>query len=392
MKISWGGANHLSCNYNQPSNGGGGGGAGQVWIGEINVTPGQRINFNIGVGGDIQSNPGSDGNNGGATSIVIGGSTIASVSGGKGGVYEYNDTYIENSGGLGGGIKTTNFSSSAVYRNWITDNNLDTANIGKKGDKGYLYSETQNGAGGNGGGVQSNGISALSDSYGSGGGGGGASSNGNFGTGGKGANGYIYIEWGNANGGGGASGQVITERNVLVSAGTTIEIKVGKGGIANEVLTTLNGTSGYFGQKGNDGGESYIIVPPNTDEKHGLAKGGIGGYPAGTDHGLGGNYDDAIQNSIMGKQGNNEYGGNGGNITQELCPLIEAIKGLGGCGGNLAISETEPINACANPSSGPTGKNASSIGGGGGGGAVKDNAAYKGGNGANGAVILEWNN
>ena len=51
-----------------------------------------------------------------------------------------------------------------------------------------------------------------------------------------------------------------------------------------------------------------------------------------------------------------------------------------------------PSGNCANSSSTPIGKNAAKIGGGGGGGAVKDNAAYPGGKGGDGMVVIEWNN
>ena len=431
MKISWGGSNHISCNYNQPSNGGGGGGAGQIWIGEIDVTPGQRINFNIGVGGNEQINPGSDGLDGGNTSIVVNGNTY-SVSGGKGGKYEYDDTYVSNSGGLGGGIKTSNYSSSARYVNWM---NSTLTNGGKNGNQGYLYTDTQQGAGGNGGstyrkdgtvllggnggGVQSNGTASLSDSYGAGGGGGGASPSGSFGKGGKGSNGYIYIEWGNANGGGGATGQVITKKNVWVSAGTKVKINIGKGGSISPILNTLNGINGYFGQDGNNGGDTYVTT---TESEAIRAKGGYGGKCGRTDHGRGGNYYEVdndgnpivngngngngsgsgsgiggsgssgsnnqnyMMNSIKGEDGNDDYGGIGGSITESLCPLLEELNGLGGCGGNM------PSGNCANSSSTPIGKNAAKIGGGGGGGAVKDNAAYPGGKGGDGMVVIEWNN
>ena len=53
------------------------------------------------MGGNEQINPGSDGLDGGNTSIVVNGNTY-SVSGGKGGKYEYDDTYVSNSGGTWG--------------------------------------------------------------------------------------------------------------------------------------------------------------------------------------------------------------------------------------------------------------------------------------------------
>ena len=406
----------IKCEYHLATNGGGGGGAGQIWIGEIDVVPGQKINFNIGVGGDggnKDANIGYNGKDGGCTSIVVDG-YVYGVSGGKGGKYESDDTYIENSGGLGGGIKTSNFSNSARYVNWI-GTSINTSFAGKRGEQGYLYTDTQNGAGGsggatykfdrtsglvlkpidggNGGGVQSNGIDSLSSNYGTGGGGGGASPNGSFGTGGKGANGYIYVEWGNSNGGGGAAGQVVVKKNVWVSAGTKIKINVGKGGEARPIVNMINGVSGYFGEQGNNGGDSFIT----TSEGEAIrAKGGIGGYPGTSVHGKGGNSEgsvsssgtssDLMPNSIAGLDGNDDYGGIGGSIDESICPLVDSLAGLGGCGGNM------PNGNCANSSSTPIGKNGSKVGGGGGGGAVKDNAAYTGGKGANGMVVIEWSN
>ena len=409
-------SNALQCNYNQQSNGGGGGGAGQIWIGEIDVTPGQKISFNIGTGGDKQTEPGTSGKNGGATSIVVNGNTY-SVSGGKGGTYEYTGSYIQNSGGLGGSIKTDSFSASARYVNW-TSSGINKTYAGCNGNQGYLYTDSQQGAGGDGGstykfnringkilsiisggiagGANADGADAASSNYGAGGGGGGGYS-GSFGAGGKGANGYIYIEWGNANGGGGATGQVSVKKSIWVSAGTKIKINVGKGGEPKSVLNTLNGVSGYFGQDGNNGGDTYVT----TSEGEAIrAKGGLGGKCGRTDHGIGGNYyeidsdgnpivssnPDYMKNSIRGENGSDDYGGIGGSITESLCPLIDSLKGLGGCGGNM------PNGNCANSSSSAIGKNAAKIGGGGGGGAVKDGAAYQGGRGANGMVVIEWNN
>ncbi len=398
-------ANGLKCPYKDKANSGGGGGAGQIWIGEIDVRGGQsKISFNIGEGGKRRTtySSGGDSGNGGSTSITVDGVTY-SVSGGKGGVYETDNTYIENSGGLGGGVKKNNFSPSARYVNWL---NIPEDG-GLSGEKGN--STTDGAGGGRGGntrkkdgtlalggeavGSHSDGIDALSGNYGAGGSGGGGVTEygGTPGYGGKGANGYIYIEWGNANGGGGSSGQVIKRKNVWVSAGTKIKIKIGKGGIAKDVLTTLNGVNGFFGQKGDNGEDSYVIT---TEGEAIRAKGGLGGYPAGTNHGKGGNCDtceDKLNYSNKGEDGTDNYGGAGGNITEELFPLINSLlnnglDGLGGCGGNMVLG------TCANSSNTPFGKNAAKIGGGGGGGSVKNNSAYKGGNGGDGMVVIEWTN
>lgn len=395
----------LKCEYETPTNSGGGGGAGQIWIGEISVTPGQKINFNIGRGGAKPTAYGNDGGNGGDTSIIVNGSAYT-VAGGKGGKYESSETYLTNSGGLGGGVKKTNFSNSAKYNNWL---NWNAGILNSAGANGAAGATPDNGAGGgkggatylrdgklakggNGGGAQSNGIDADSGNpnYGAGGGGGGGviDKGAKPGYGGKGANGYIYIEWGSTNGGGGASGQIAEKNGVWVTPGTKVKITVGKGGQAKEILAQSNSAEGQFGQKGNNGGDSYITTPEGEAIR---AKGGEGGFPGDSVHGKGGNYYDTtnikyIKNSIKGEDGNNNYGGTGGTITKEICPLFDSLMGLGGCGGSM------PTGTCANASSSPTGKNAGKVGGGGGGGAVKDYQAYPGGNGANGMVIIHWSN
>ncbi len=394
MKISWGGSNHISCNYNQPSNGGGGGGAGQIWIGEIDVTPGQRINFNIGVGGNEQINPGSNGLDGGNTSIVVNGNTY-SVSGGKGGKYEYDDTYVSNSGGLGGGIKTSNYSSSARYFNWM---NSTLTNGGKNGNQGYLYTDTQQGAGGNGGstyrkdgtvllggnggGVQSNGTASLSDSYGAGGGGGGASPSGSFGKGAKGSNGYIYIEWGNSNGGGGSSGEIVEEKKIIsATAGTKIEITIGEGGKGSEIEHDAS-TKYKPGNKGGNGKDTVVKIKGKSYS----AKGGVGGDGGGLnkgEHGMGGALKNLLAPSVSfkGEDGIDNYGGIGATAIYKYAANGE---GMGGCGGNMISGK------CFSPSDTPYGKDGAKSGSGGGGGSVRDSVPYKGGNGGDGLVLIEW--
>ncbi len=396
-------ANGLKCQYYAKSNSGGGGGAGQIWIGEISVTPGQKLNFNIGIGGEGTSSYGSNGygrngGDGGETSVSIGSTTLMSVSGGKGGKYESsdNETYINNTYGMGGGIKTASATAGAnavKYVNWKGSNfhtggeNGGSAksytNGGGGGRGGQLYN--LNGVlvkGGNEGGAQSNGVDALSSNYGAGGGGGGGVINDGKtpGHGGRGANGYIYIEWGSTNGGGGASGQIAAYNGVWVTPGTKVQITVGKGGTAPAISNT---GSIQQGLKGNNGGDSFITT---NEGKKALAKGGDGGYAGSSGHGKGGNYDENVKNSVKGEDGTNDYGGIGGTITEAICPLFDALMGLGGCGGGM------PTGVCANASSSGNGKNAGKVGGGGGGGSIKDNQAYPGGNGGNGMVVIDWNN
>ncbi len=411
VTVNYGGeklAKFLQCAYVLPTNSGAGGGSGQIWIGELTVTPGQKLNFNIGIGGSKTTSYGSNGNNGGNTSITnTNGTTLISVSGGKGGRYESDETYINNSYGIGGGIKTSNVDSSfAKYVNWKKTNfhqGGENGGVGKTpaqgaggGKGGQLYD--LNGIllkGGNESGAQTDGYDAPNTSYGAGGGGGGGVINdgGTPGYGGRGANGYIYVEWGGSNGGGGASGQIVTENSVWVTPGTKIQITVGKGGEPKD--TVIN--NGQLGQKGNNGGDSFVTT---NEGKKAVAKGGEGGYPGTSVHGMGGNYDgkdengditgdkspNYIENSIKGENGTDDYGGMGGTITEEICPLFDTLMGLGGCGGNM------PNGNCNGASSTGAGKNAGKVGGGGGGGAVKDNTAYTGGKGANGMVVIEWNN
>lgn len=413
--------NGLKCEYYTKSNSGGGGGAGQVWLGEISVTPGQKLSFNVGIGGEGTSNYGSsgygrNGGNGGDTSIVSNGVSIASVSGGKGGKYINSDNESEissNSIGIGGGIKKSSFSNNTKYVNWL---NLNTTN-NPPGQSGLKASTPANGAGGGrggntisknntlvlgglGGGAQSNGVDTLSSNYGAGGGGGGGVVNegGTPGHGGKGANGYIYIEWGSTNGGGGASGQVVEKKAVWVTPGTKIKINVGKGGEGKDILSELNGVSGQFGQKGSSGGNTIVSIP---NEEIITALGGEGGYPGGSSHGIGGNGGDEAnesiggnknnmitENSIPGYNGNDDFGGNGGYIMKEICPLLYELNkaSYGGCGGS-----NPSTNGCY-PSTGPMGSKGYGIGAGGGGGSVKDNQAHVGGNGSDGGVIIEWSN
>ncbi len=425
LRITYGGSNVFQCKYYQTVNSGAGGGAGQIWIGEISVTPGQKLNFNVGQGGSAITAYEQNGNNGGDTSISVGATALISVSGGKGGKYESsdNETYINNTYGVGGGVKTT---SATVGSNVVKYVNWKKTNFHSGGENGGSAKSYSNGAGGgkggqlygldgtlyrggNGGGAEANGSDAVSTNYGAGGGGGGGIVNGSFsaaaGYGGKGANGYIYIEWGSTNGGGGAGGQIVNENSVWVTPGTKIQITVGKGGKASEILTTQNGVEGQFGLKGNNGEDSFITTNEGIKAR---AKGGEGGYPGSSVHGKGGNYckdnegnnitgsadggncasksPNYINNSVSGEDGTDEYGGIGGSITEEICPLFDSLMGLGGCGGSM------PNGNCNGASSTGNGKNAGKTGGGGGGGSVKENQAYPGGNGANGMVVIDWSN
>lgn len=416
--------NGLQCAYSTQSNGGGGGGAGQVWMGEINVKPGQTITLNIGQGGAAQNIGGENGNDGTPTSIVVNGNTY-SVSGGKGGKFENDNTYIANSGGLGGGIKTTNYSSSAIYKDWLKLNEKGiTLTGGNNGGQGYLKTDSESSAGGNGGsalkmdgtyaagGVGGAAVTggANSTNYGTGGGGGGAGTDGTFGNGGRGANGYIYIEWGGTNGGGGTNGEIVqriltnfdmNDRKMLINIGkggsnssgdgnggnTTISVKSGG---KNVVVTARGGIKGNIGTSDANTHGAEMIFPSDYNNL----------------------YKDFVQNNlniINGQKGINDYGGMGGYLAciyyskdkdgNRVCNTsVDSNDGVEetagptrpGCGGSAIPSPLyEAICNAKSTSVSADGGNGT-FGGGGGGGAVLNRMGGKGGNGGNGFVILEY--
>ncbi len=422
----------IKCQRNVPANGGGGGGAGQIWIGEIDVTPKQTINIQIGSGGDIQTLPAANGKDGNATSIIINGTTY-SVSGGKGGKYESDDTYISNSGGYGGGLKTTNFNSSARYLNWTK---IDYKNGGKNGSQGSTISNGSGGGaggtssklngtqlnGGSGAGSQSDGVNAPTNSYGAGGGGGGgvAVNNGSPGYGGKGANGYIYIEWGGTNGSGGTAGEIVKKVVTNFDGDTSkrvMKIRIGLGGnaTAGEGYSAANqGTNG-------NGGKTTVSLLSGGKTVALEARGGIKGNNGAIDtHGgeikLPDNYNELYKefvqgnlNIILGQKANDDYGGTGGYLAcmlqvkdaegNTVCSQnIKANDGsdntIGpvrpGCGGSAIASPLyESICNAKSTAASPDGGDGI-FGGGGGGGAVLNNTKGSGGKGGNGFVILEY--
>lgn len=349
-------ANVLSCQYNKPAipavagKGGGGGGAGQVFVGEIPVTQGQTVTFTIGTGGNASSA-------GGNTTIAVNGVVKATALGGN--------AASGVTGGAARGLSSTN--------NWLGI----SSSCGAKGSNGS--GET----GGLGGGTylkNNTFASGGSNKYGTGGNGGNATIT-SFATGSKGADGYIYVEWGETNGGGGSSGQVVQVDRLGVTPGQKVNIKIGSGGVCPDEV--LSGGI-YTGQNGNNGSDSYITI---AGVVYARAKGGLGGEAGNfSTHGKGGNQDNSIADCAKGKDGKNASGGEGGSITQAMCSLFDSYRGLGGCGGRMTTG------MCFGPASSAEGKAAFfGGGGGGGGGGVKDGVAYKGGEGSVGTVVIEWN-
>lgn len=210
VKIEWGIPRNLdhsdAIRYS-----GGGGSAGETVTKRITVSAvTNKIKYRIGEGGmggsyNSDSNTMQDGSNGGDTSFGIDGNygfdTIKSK-GGRGGksvhiqsTYDSNFmitalTGVHGAGGIAQCFIESNCNEAA----------MNTMN-GKEGEnnKGGVGGTSSTGAGGNGGsGTNINGFDALEfdgTRGGGAGGGGGISANNNYGKGGKGANGYIKIEY-----------------------------------------------------------------------------------------------------------------------------------------------------------------------------------------------------
>ncbi len=401
----------LYCEYNMPANGGSGGGAGQLVVGEINVTPGETLYFEIGSGGTSQVNAGKNGNNGMSTRIRRGsasGTVIAEALGGFAGQYSSAETTESQ-----GGTFRSNLAigeGNTLSDNWTGISYSISSGSGENGklanaliNKGYggaggnsqnIKGETLQG--GSGGNSVKNGSSPLKESYGSGGGGGtGAQSIGDtFGMGAAGASGYIYFEYGGSNGGGGTMGELVTKYISNIKAGSEMQIKIGKGGD--------NSTNGI-------GGETSVQYQSGSSTKTVSAKGGIRGNDGVVKdiHGsiqklpnTYANYKSDDSATVHGQAGAPNNGGIGG-YTEALyenqdgtwATYIKAKDGtiagpiLGGCGGNLTnIAGGILCNEAANT---PNGKNGI-FGGGGGGGAVVNEVGGLGGKGGDGVVIIEY--
>ena len=404
----------LKCDYSLPANGSGGGGAGQIVVGEIDVTPGETLYFEIGAGGNTQSAAGKNGNAGYATNIRRGsasGTIIAQALGGFGGQY----SSAETTPSYGGNSRPTVAigSGNTISDNWTGTSFNANSNKGENGNlatailnKGFggaggssvnIKGETLQG--GSGGNSVKNGASPDLKAYGAGGGGGAGSpviGDTTFGIGASGASGYIYFEYGGTNGGGGTVGEMVTKLLTNIKGGTEIKINVGDGGdnatgdgsgkassIEYQGGSTTKTLSARGGLRGNDGGmgigeQAGVKMLPNT-------------YA---------NFKSDENAVVHGKGATETYGGIGGYI-EELyqnpdntwATYIKAKDGtiggpvLGGCGGNLTtLMAGITCNDAANT---PNGKNGT-FGGGGGGGAVVNETGGLGGKGGRGMVIIEY--
>ena len=392
----------LKCDYSLPANGSGGGGAGQIVVGEIDVQPGETLEFTIGGGGVIQSAAGKNGYAGNNTIIrsVTRGKTLATALGGNAGQY----SSAETTPSYGGTARET----AVIGNNW-TGKDFSTTG----GSNGHLASAIINkgygGAGGSsmnikgevisGGTTSKNGVTPPATSYGAGGGGGsGSQSEGDttFGAGAAGVSGYIYFEYGGTNGGGGTAGELVTKTITNLKAGTEIKIWAGKGGEnatgdGNGAETKIEYQAGAStktltargGLKGNDGGMGI--------DEHAPVKLLPEGYQ---------NYSSNEAAQQNGQAGVPNYGGIGGYLEQlyqnadgTWATYVKAKDGtvagpiLGGCGGNLTTLMAGVV--CNDAANTPNGKRGV-FGGGGGGGAVVNETGGLGGAGGKGFVIIEY--
>ena len=203
---------------------------------------------------------------------------------------------------------------------------------------------------------------------------------------------YQYTQTGS--GGGGASGNVMTH-TVSVISGQTIRIRIGQGGVGakvenNSVVAAVRGGDTVFGDSAfgeiRAGGGGGGISPSVSNT--GVFTNGKGGSISNVCHYKSKGYLNNANYCIKGKTGNaplenSSVGGVGANFA------FEKISGIGGAGGRQDSGEN---------SNGGAG---SGIGAGGGGAAIRKfsngipvadalNNPNKGGQGANGKIIIEW--
>ena len=400
----------LQCDFHLPANGSGGGGAGQLVVGEIDVTPGETLEFIIGTGGGTQSIAGSNGKAGNNTTIrsVTRGVTLATALGGFAGSYSMAETTPSQGGGSRTNVAVG--SGQTLDNNWtgikfnsqsgsgtngelaLPTTNPNRTNGGKGGNSQNMKGETL--TGGQGGNSVKNGASPDIKSYGAGGGGGAGSRDEHdttFGMGASGAAGYIYFEYGGSNGGGGTAGEMITKLLTNIKGGTEIKINVGDGGD--------NST-------GDGNGKSTSIEYSTSSAKTLTARGGLRGNDGlikdthGEEKLLPDTYANKNDPTTKGSAGEALHGGIGGYIEKlyentdgTWASYIKAKDGtiggpvLGGCGGNLTALMGSIV--CNGSASTPNGKDGT-FGGGGGGGAVVTETGGLGGRGGRGMVILEY--
>ena len=307
------------------------------------------------------------------------------------------------------------FNANAKTANNTTQTgNISFSNGSTGGDGGTVTTPFTGTCTPGAGGTASSPNGKNASGYGCGGGGGYGLANGGSGSGG-----YARISWNKywdtasnayklasvGAGGGGASGNVFTY-NIQVKAGELVKIRIGKGGegayvINNTLINAKKGGDTVFGDikaKGGNPGDS-ISINSSTGE---LINGAGGVNPDDNicvfktldysrknkycTKGLKGNA--ALQ--TVGGKGANFVGFTYTKVDKEGNETKSEIKGEGGKGGTIDAGD----NA--------NGASANGIASGGGGASIRDlgnsavplsnitNNPTKGGNGANGKIILEW--
>ncbi len=420
--------------------GSGGGGAHIVPIQEINVIPKETLNVKVGSGGI-----------GGAVGIINSDSTITNPGIGQGSNTNVTQMVTQISRGSTAILTTPNNAGKGLYGGsptgqilgasispyygavgWITNGqpNLfttltslgfsnttgktanNTTSIGSNvypnasigGDGGIVTTPfTGTCAPGRGGTKTSiNGTDASG--HGCGGGGGYA-----FGHGGNGGGGYARISWnkywdGASNSyklanvgaaGGGASGNAFTY-SVAVKSNEIIKVRIGKGGAGayvsnNSVINSKKGGDSAFGDIKAGGG--YGGNSPSINSSNVLAN-GAGGDISNICHFKSTSYFNKASYCKKGLKGVDAVdvkGGAGANFTPLTYDEEKTVSGTGGTGGQIDTGD----NA--------NGKAAGGFASGGGGASIRDlgrvdsssqsnitNNQTKGGDGANGKIILEW--
>ena len=175
-------------------------------------------------------------------------------------------------------------------------------------------------------------------------------------------------------GSGGGAGQCVSQTAIDVTAGESITVTIGTGGLGNQ--TALSGAaktpSGTFSGS-NGGNTSFGSLLTLISGKGATSVGGSSGYP-GAAGGVGGNRGEMINLQIYASDTFAYYnGGRGG----------DSLFGSGGTGGYWsAVDNTKTAG----------GNGIGFCSGGGGGGTHQDTgmSCTKGGDGANGYLVIEW--
>lgn len=382
----------------------GGKGGDRVIFNNLNFTTMDRA-------GNINTSPSltnAAGQPGTASTVMFGSAMLATTGeGGLGGGYQTTANSVANcpAGTSCGGTKTIAGTSiagmpSSWHGHYSATGLVDTyAGTWEKGGASTILAWDDIAMPGvSGGSLVSGNFSKRNGTDGSVGFGGSGSYYGGYG--GKGGDGYVKIEWGiprnldhsNAirySGGGGSAGETVTKRITVSAVTNKIKYRIGEGGTGGSYNKDNNTM-----QDGSDGGDTSFGINGNYGFETIKSKGGRGGKSVHITstydsnfiitkltgaHGSGGiaqcftssNCTEAIMNTINGKEGENNKGGNGGASST-------GIGGNGGSGSNINGFNALEFDGTRG-------------GGAGGGGGISANNNYgKGGRGANGYIKIEY--